>query len=213
MKFDHKYYFGVLIVMIGMLMVSCTSRKKSNLDYVNPFIGTGAHGHTYPGATVPFGFVQLSPDTRLEGWDGCSGYHYSDSVVYGFSHRHLSGTGILDYGDILFMPTTGEIQYDNGYEKSPDQGYASRFSHDQEEAAPGYYGVYLKDYDQPIPKAILHTAILWMEEYLPSKWMISLVNRLVKMTMTGLHQLYGIIPSTRLLSSDRENVSSGIPPG
>ena len=75
-------------------------------DHVDPFIGTGAHGHTYPGATMPFGMVQLSPDTRLEGWDGCSGYHYTDDVVYGFSHTHLSGTGIGDYGDILFMPVT-----------------------------------------------------------------------------------------------------------
>ena len=76
--------------------------------YVNPFIGTAGHGHTFPGAIVPFGMVQLSPDTRLTGWDGCSGYHYSDSIIYGFSHTHLSGTGISDYGDILLMPTVGE---------------------------------------------------------------------------------------------------------
>ena len=73
-------------------------------EWVNPFIGTGGHGHTYPGATAPFGMVQLSPDTRLDGWDGCGGYHYSDSAIYGFSHTHLSGTGVSDYGDLLLMP-------------------------------------------------------------------------------------------------------------
>jgi putative alpha-1,2-mannosidase len=94
-------------------------------QYVNPFIGTGGHGHTFPGATVPFGMVQLSPDTRLEGWDGCSGYHHTDSVVYGFSHTHLSGTGVSDYGDILLMPTTGPIQFNNGADGNP--GYNSVF--------------------------------------------------------------------------------------
>jgi predicted alpha-1,2-mannosidase len=102
---------------------------------VNPFIGTGGHGHTFPGAIVPFGMVQLSPDTRLTGWDGCSGYHYSDSVVYGFSHTHLSGTGISDYGDVLLMPTVGD----------PKGDYASRFSHQNEKASPGYYAVRLDD--------------------------------------------------------------------
>src|SRR5580698_11477971 len=81
--------------------------------YVNPFIGTGGHGHTYPGAVLPFGMVQLSPDTRLTGWDGCSGYYYTDTTVYGFSHTHLSGTGVADYCDILFMPTIGEPQFKN----------------------------------------------------------------------------------------------------
>lgn len=112
-------------------------------DYVNPFIGTGGHGHTFPGATVPFGMVQLSPDTRLEGWDGCGGYHYSDSYIYGFSHTHLSGTGIPDYGDILLMPFTGEEYWNNGYDGQP--GYRSSFSHENEDAKPGYYRVKLLD--------------------------------------------------------------------
>ena len=103
--------------------------------YVNPFIGTDGHGHTFPGAIVPFGMVQLSPDTRLTGWDGCSGYHYSDSIIYGFSHTHLSGTGILDYGDILLMPTVGG---------TPDD-YKSAFQHRNEKASPGYYSVKLDD--------------------------------------------------------------------
>ncbi|MCB0805212.1 MAG: GH92 family glycosyl hydrolase [Bacteroidales bacterium] len=122
------------------------SEIKDPVSYVNPFIGTDAHGHTYPGATLPFGMVQLSPDTRLEGWDGCSGYHYSDSVVFGFSHTHLSGTGVPDYCDILLMPGTGEIYLGNGAD-DPDKGYASRFSHDDEIAEAGYYRTYLKDYD------------------------------------------------------------------
>jgi len=102
--------------------------------YVNPFIGTAGHGHTFPGATVPFGMVQLSPDTRLTGWDGCSGYHYSDSKIYGFSHTHLSGTGISDYGDILFLPTTG----DAAIRVEPVS-----FKHENENAGAGWYTVKL----------------------------------------------------------------------
>src|ERR1041385_7552441 len=95
--------------------------------YVNPFIGTGGHGHTFPGATLPFGMVQLSPDTRLTGWDGCSGYHYSDSAIYGFSHTHLSGTGISDYGDILLMPTIGEVFLNATADEKNRKGYATTF--------------------------------------------------------------------------------------
>ncbi len=111
-------------------------------DFVNPFVGTDAHGHTYPGATVPFGLVQLSPDTRLEGWDGCGGYHYSDSVIYGFSHTHLQGTGVSDYGDILFMPTN----YATHAASQWRDAYKSSFSHKTEVASPGYYKVRLDDY-------------------------------------------------------------------
>ena len=116
--------------------------KKSNspISYVNPFIGTGGHGHTYPGATMPFGMMQLSPDTRLDGWDGCSGYHYSDSYIYGFSHTHLSGTGVSDYGDILLMPTN-QIVFNNG--EDGKKGYRANFSHKNEIAEPGYYRVHL----------------------------------------------------------------------
>jgi predicted alpha-1,2-mannosidase len=100
-------------------------------------IGTGGHGHTYPGATVPFGMVQLSPDTRIDGsWDGCSGYHYDDSVIYGFSHTHLNGTGCTDYGDIMLMPTMGEHNF------IPNE-YGSKFSHSNEKATAGFYSVKL----------------------------------------------------------------------
>jgi predicted alpha-1,2-mannosidase len=114
---------------------------------VNPFIGTDAHGHTYPGVCLPFGMVQLSPDTYNEGWDWCSGYHYSDNSIMGFSHTHLSGTGCADYGDFLFMPTTGPVKTRPGSRENPEEGYRSRFSHEQEKACAGFYGVYLKDYD------------------------------------------------------------------
>lgn len=115
-------------------------------SYVNPFIGTDAHGHTYPGASLPFGMVQLSPDTDIEGWDWCSGYHYSDNSIMGFSHTHLSGTGVGDYGDILIMPFTGEVKTTAGLKKNPDEGYRSRFSHNNETAKAGYYSVLLDDY-------------------------------------------------------------------
>ena len=109
--------------------------------FVNPFVGTGAHGHTYPGAALPFGMVQLSPDTRLDGWDGCSGYHFTDTIVYGFSHTHLSGTGVSDYGDVLLMPFTGEVLFHNGADGQA--GYASAFDKSSESASPGYYKVRL----------------------------------------------------------------------
>lgn len=105
-------------------------------------IGTGGHGHTFPGATVPFGMVQLSPDTRLTGWDGCSGYHDSDSVIYGFSHTHLSGTGVSDYGDILLMPFSGPNTFING--SGGEEGYASIFRKENEKARAGYYEVLLE---------------------------------------------------------------------
>lgn len=107
-----------------------------------PMVGTDAHGHAYPGATVPFGMVQLSPDTPKPGWDGCSGYHYSDSVINGFSHTHLAGTGCGCLGDILLMPTIGPVQLQAG---TPGNGYSSSFSHKQEFATPGSYKVFLQD--------------------------------------------------------------------
>jgi predicted alpha-1,2-mannosidase len=109
-------------------------------------IGTGGHGHTYPGATVPFGMVQLSPDTFNEGWDWCSGYHYSDSSIMGFSHTHLSGTGNSDMLDFLLMPGIGPAKIFPGLRQNPGEGYRSRFSHEEEVAEPGYYSVLLRDY-------------------------------------------------------------------
>ncbi len=140
-----------LLLLIIFLPAGCTRQTapKEN-DYaawVDPFIGTDGHGHTFPGATLPFGMVQVSPDTRWENWDGSSGYHYSDKTIMGFSHTHLSGTGAPEYCDILLMPTVGEVQILPGEEEDSKTGYRSAFSHDNEVASPGYYSVLLDDYN------------------------------------------------------------------
>jgi len=143
-------YFVFMLGLLLSFILSCNNQHentKKPADYVNPFIGTGGHGHTYPGAVVPFGMVQLSPDTKIDDWDHCSGYHYADQVILGFSHTHLSGTGIGDYGDIRFMPNVGNIQTNPGNGNNPDNGYASRFSHEKENAGAGYYVVHLDDYN------------------------------------------------------------------
>ena len=121
------------------LCTACGTEEKAPIDYVNPFVGTGFHGHTYPGATVPFGAVQLSPDTRAGNWDACAGYHYDDTTLKGFSHTHLSGTGCLDLGDILLRPTTQPIDL-----TADSLCAAAPFSHQEETASPGYYAVNLK---------------------------------------------------------------------
>jgi predicted alpha-1,2-mannosidase len=127
-----KYYLSTLFALL-FLTVSAQNLQQ----FVNPMIGTGGHGHTFPGATTPFGMVQLSPDTRIDGsWDGCSGYHFSDNVIYGFSHTHLSGTGCSDFGDIMIMPTMGKPSFDN-------KNYSSKFSHQNEKATAGFYSVKL----------------------------------------------------------------------
>lgn len=137
-----------LVYIICLLIVAgCTSYSGRKLTgYVNPFIGTAGHGHTYPGATVPFGMVQLSADTRKDNWDACSGYHYSDSLILGFSHTHLSGTGVGDYGDVRFTPMTGQVKIRPADPEKKVPGYGSKFSHSNEKASPGYYKVRLDDY-------------------------------------------------------------------
>jgi len=131
---------------VGALLIALQACSPASVtDYVDPFVGTGAHGHTYPGATVPFGMVQLSPDNGRSGWDWVSGYHYSDSVIVGFSHTHLSGTGIGDLGDVLFMPVTAPVELARHYDDRDDRDFRSVFSHERETASPGYYSVYLDD--------------------------------------------------------------------
>jgi len=127
-----KFYKIIFVLFISQLIFG-----QNYQQYVNPFIGTGGTGHTFPGATVPYGMVQLSPDTRIDGsWEGCSGYHYSDNRIYGFSHTHLNGTGVSDFGDILLIPTMGEPSFDN-------KVYSSTFSHANEKASAGFYSVKL----------------------------------------------------------------------
>lgn len=140
-----RYLF---ILLVGMTFFACQTPTTLQEDIplcekVNPFIGTGGHGHTYPGATLPFGMVQLSPDTRLEGWDGCGGYHYTDSLIFGFSHTHLQGTGISDYGDILFMPTNNQVRTGNNW----GERYLSAFRKETEKGHAGYYTVHLDDHN------------------------------------------------------------------
>ena len=112
-------------------------------DYVDPLIGTAEHGHVYPGATVPFGSVQLSPDNGTQGWDWCSGYNYDDSTIVGFSHTHLSGTGIGDLYDLLLMPADSRIDLSNPVSDIRKEAFASTFKHDNEVAQAGYYQVLL----------------------------------------------------------------------
>jgi predicted alpha-1,2-mannosidase len=127
-----------------MKTITKSNTAERLTDLVDPFIGTGYHGHTYPGAAFPFGQIQLSPDNGTQGWDWCSGYHYSSDTISGFSHLHLSGTGIGDLADISFMPVTSEVTFIKG-EKNADfvKRYAAKFSHKDETAQPGYYAVTL----------------------------------------------------------------------
>ena len=155
-----RKFFGSILGLAQFLglqgklrrVTSALDAPKNHSDddltrYVKVAIGTGGHGHTYPGATVPFGMVQLSPDTYNEGWDWCSGYHYSDNSIMGFSHTHLSGTGIGDMLDVLLMPGTAEAKLVPGTREKPEEGYRSHSAHSDEIAEPGYYSVLLQDFD------------------------------------------------------------------
>ncbi|MFC1652078.1 GH92 family glycosyl hydrolase [Planctomycetota bacterium] len=135
----------ILSVLATLVLANGLRAKEDLASFVDPFIGTDYHGHVFLGANVPFGAVQLGPTNFMRGWDWCSGYHYSDSWMTGFSHLHLSGTGIGDLGDVTLMPYTGPFRLSRGSKEEPAQGYASRYSHDDETAAPGYYKVLLKD--------------------------------------------------------------------
>lgn len=132
------------LLTILTLSITTVFSQKDYSAYVNPMVGTGGHGHTFPGATVPFGMVQLSPDTRIDGsWDGCSGYHYGDNFIYGFSHTHLSGTGCSDYGDIALLPYLGNSSAfikDFSFKK-----LGQTFKHENEKASAGYYSVKMDD--------------------------------------------------------------------
>ena len=151
-----KYIFSAAFIL--SFFYSVILHSQDVIEYVNPIIGTNGMGHTFPGACVPFGIVQLSPETdtiphnvdgRYQGkvYEYCAGYQHRDKTIVGFSHTHLSGTGHSDLGDILIMPTTGKIQTNPGTADNPETGYRSRFSHETEKCVPGYYEVKLQDYD------------------------------------------------------------------
>ncbi len=148
MKRTHFKLFCTLLLVL--VLAGCQDRvveeSERLVNYVDPFIGTGGHGHTYPGAALPFGMVQLSPDNGTSGWDWSSGYHISDSIIAGFSHLHLSGTGIGDLADISVLPVNTTVQPDTA-NRGRDfmRTYWSRFKHESEKASPGYYKVYLDD--------------------------------------------------------------------
>lgn len=144
-----------LFLLAGGIGIEAAAQRKT--DYVNPLIGTKGMGHTFPGACVPNGAVQLSPDTdtvphnvngqyQPRAYEYCAGYRYRDKTIVGFSHTHFNGTGHSDLGDILLMPVTGKVKFNPGTAEDPDSGYRSRFSHETEKARPGYYAVHLDDY-------------------------------------------------------------------
>ncbi len=177
---------GVIVVVSAVFLHSCkksAARETENnqqlelkdlAQYVDPMIGTAKMGHTYPGATVPFGSVQLSPDTDTipyavngqynpDVYKYCAGYQYDDETIVGFSHTHFSGTGHSDLGDFLIMPTTGDLKLNPGTASDHDSGYRSRFSHDNETAEPGYYSVLLEDYN--IKAEMTATSRVGMHQY------------------------------------------------
>ncbi|MDI3321340.1 GH92 family glycosyl hydrolase [Pinibacter soli] len=137
MNFSHSKKILLQVICLCFAMQGKINAQQL-ISYVDPFIGTGGHGHTYPGATVPFGMVQLSPDNGTSGWDWCSGYNYSDTVIAGFSHMHLSGTGIGDWADISVLPLTQMVS-------GKEAMYKIGFSHANEKATPGFYSVKLNN--------------------------------------------------------------------
>lgn len=137
----------LFITILLQTALQCGNAQTRDVArYVDPYIGTGDHGHVFLGAHVPFGAVQVGPNNYVKGWDWCSGYHYSDSIVTGFSQMHLSGTGIGDLGDILMMPYTGKVLTSPGTEKSPLSGWATLYTHKDEVVKPGYFSMNLKAY-------------------------------------------------------------------
>jgi len=150
-------FYNLLTLLIIIFIVACNDATQEDnqiliqnnnvTDKVDVFIGTGAHCHNFPSAMVPFGAVVVGPDCNTDGWDAAAGYHYDAPTILGFSHQHLSGTGLIECGDLLLVPSVGKVQVNPGTEENPDSGYRSRFSHDDESARPGYYQVRLLDYD------------------------------------------------------------------
>jgi predicted alpha-1,2-mannosidase len=143
----NRFQFTACLLAAFVTSVASPDGAEDFTRHVDPFIGSGGHGHVFVGANVPFGAVQVGPANFHQGWDWCSGYHYSDHVLAGFTHLHLGGTGNSDLGDILVMPYTGELATNPGSRKDPGTGYASRYAHDQEQSRPGFYSVVLLDHD------------------------------------------------------------------
>lgn len=144
------YLMGVFIA--GIILIPPVEARGQQIQnytrFVNPFLGTDFFGHTFPGASLPFAMVHVSPDCHTSGWSYSAGYTYSDNSIIGFSHTHFSGTGMVSGGDILLQPTVGDkLKVNPGTRENPEEGYRSRFDHADEQASPGYYSVLLKDYN------------------------------------------------------------------
>ena len=142
--------FKNIFAVMALILISFgfKSMKPNNyIKYVDPFIGSGGHGHVFVGANVPFGGVQVGPTNFNKGWDWSSSYHHSDSIVKGFCHLNVSGTGMSDLGELTVMPATGELKINAGTQDRHMKGYASLYSKDKESASPGYYQVMLDRYD------------------------------------------------------------------
>lgn len=160
----------ILTLSIGSLLVACqteksTPQEESILSYVDPYIGSGGHGHVFVGASLPFGGVQAGPSNINKGWDWTSAYHYTDSIVKGFAQLHLSGTGISDLSDILTMPAVGPLQVNVGTQANPELGYASKYSHDNEIVEPGYYSLLLDAYDITTEITTTQRAVIYRYNY------------------------------------------------
>jgi predicted alpha-1,2-mannosidase len=184
---------------IGILSYRLEAASQP-VDEVLPMIGTGGHGHTFPGATVPFGLVQLSPDTRTDNWDACAGYHYSDKTIMGFSHTHLSGTGIREYGNLLVLPMTGSLNDAASYKPLEARRFISEFSHDRELAQPGYYRVLLDKYN--VVAELTATAHAGMHRYtFPASHQSHILLDLVH----GLENK----PTAASLNIERDNLLTG----
>jgi len=176
-KCSHNFLFGILVLVLFTNKTfgqKKLNEKQNLIQYVDPMIGTAKMGHTYPGATVPFGSVQLSPETDTiayslngkyngEVYKYCAGYQYEDKTIVGFSHTHFSGTGHSDLGDFLIMPTTGKLQLNPGVASKPLSGYRSAFSHSTEKAEPAYYTVFLEDHK--IKAELTATTRVGMHQY------------------------------------------------
>ena len=145
---NYNVFSAPLQFIFAIILLSPSNgHSQSYTSFVDPLIGSGGHGHVFVGASVPFGALQLGPNNIYKGWDWCSGYNYDDSLIIGFSHTHLSGTGIGDLADILIMPYTGPVKTDKGTDRDHKSGYGSFYSHKNEVAKPGFYSVKLDDYN------------------------------------------------------------------
>jgi len=153
------FYFTVLLIAAGSLLIQAQNKKKQLVDYIKPLIGTNGEGNTYPGPVAPHGMVQLGPDTDKKSWETASGYEYRDSVIIGFSMQHLSGTGIPDLGDFLVMPSVGKPEFKSGtvakkgkdgsryFVQDSDSGYSTKYFHKDEIVKAGYYSVRLPEHN------------------------------------------------------------------